>query len=307
MPKHALGWNVEVVTMTQTDTNEAAGRLRAALEAPTSSARLQAALTAGSTPAPAYIDVLVERCAIEPDFYVRDMLTWALIRNDTTAVIERLRPELTSDIAQARAQALHTLSKIGEPTTWPLITLDHLRDEDDAVARTAWRAAARLVPASEAVDLAEVLATQFNRGDRETQLSLSRAFVALGADAVSASGSADAGTATDPDTDAETETAAVSQSITVADVVERAKADRDPAVRIHATATERLMHDPDEGFDAAMSEARRTAAANGASQGDVPRGTAPRDAAPQITGQDHRPHDHDPYDATNAQDTSDES
>lgn len=302
MPKHALGWNVEVVTMTQTDTNEAAGRLRAALEAPASSARLQAALTAGSTPAPAYIDVLVERCAIEPDFYVRDMLTWALIRNDTTAVAERLRPELTSDIAQARAQALHTLSKIGEPTTWPLITLDHLRDEDDAVARTAWRAAARLVPAGEAVDLAEVLVTQFNRGDRETQLSLSRAFialVALGADTASGPVSAGAGAA---DGAAAAPAAATPAAAAIASVVERAKADPDPAVRIHAAATERLMHDPDEGFDAAMSEARRTAAVSGAAQGDVP-----RDAAPQIAGQDHRPHDDDRHDATDEQDTSDES
>ncbi|MGG7464766.1 HEAT repeat domain-containing protein [Plantibacter sp. YIM 135347] len=286
--------------MTQTDTNEAAGRLRAALEAPASSARLQAALTAGSTPAPSYIDVLVERCAIEPDFYVRDMLTWALIRNDTAAVAERLRPELTSEIAQARAQALHTLSKIGEPTTWPLITLDHLRDEDDAVARTAWRAAARLVPAGEAVDLAEVLVTQFNRGDRETQLSLSRAFialVALGADTASGPVSAGAGAGAGAAPAAATAAAAA-----IASVVERAKADPDPAVRIHAAATERLMHDPDEGFDAAMSEARRAAAVSGTPQGDVP-----RDAAPQIAGQDHRPHDDDRHDATDEQDTSDES
>lgn len=55
-------------------------------------------------------------------FYVRDMLTWALIRNDTPTLIEQLLPELGSDVAQARSQALHTLSKIGHPDTWRAIT-----------------------------------------------------------------------------------------------------------------------------------------------------------------------------------------
>lgn len=214
--------------MTDPNTNDAASPLRRALEAPDPSARLQAALTAGTSPDPTQIDALIERCAIEPDFYVRDMLTWALIHHDLDVVIARLLAELDSDIAQARSQALHTLSKIGRSDTWPAITTAHVQDQDDEVARAAWRTAAGLVPAAEAAALAEILATQFNRGGREMQLSLSRAFVELGAAA--------------------------------APTVERMKTDPDADISRHAIATERLMHDPDEGFDAAMHEARQLVA-----------------------------------------------
>ncbi|MGD9607505.1 MAG: HEAT repeat domain-containing protein, partial [Leucobacter sp.] len=57
-----------------------AALLRAALSADDSSDRLQAALTAGTRPDEAYLEPLLDRCAVEPDFYVRDMLTWALTR-----------------------------------------------------------------------------------------------------------------------------------------------------------------------------------------------------------------------------------
>lgn len=214
--------------MTRARTSEPTSRLGSALSAPLSSTRLQAALAAGTTPAVEDVEVLVERCAVEPDFYVRDMLTWALVRNDTATVVERLLPELGSDVAQARAQALHTLSKIGDPDTWPAITSALLLDDDDEVARTAWRTAARLVPAGAEAALAETLSTQLNRGGREVQLSLSRALVALGEGAAA--------------------------------VVERATSDPDPGVSAHAVATGRLMEDPDEGFDAAIFEARRVVA-----------------------------------------------
>ena len=215
--------------MTQMKQNDdPAARLRAALDAPTSSGRLQAALTAGTKPSPDYIDVLVERCAVEPDFYVRDMLTWALIRHDQAAVLDRVLPELHSEAAQARSQALHTLSKIGAPSTWPAITSELLRDSDDEVARTAWRTAAGLVPDGREAALAEELSSQFARGDREVQLSLSRAFAALGEAALP--------------------------------VVGRLQTHADLQVRTHAIATERIMADPEIGFDAAVYEAQRTLA-----------------------------------------------
>lgn len=214
--------------MPQTGLTDSAARLRTALSAPASSARLQAALTAGSTPSPDYIDVLIDQCAIEPDFFVRDMLTWALIRNDAALVTERLLAELRSEVPQARAQALHTLSKIGDPAVWPSITTVLLQDADDAVARAAWRTASGLVPSDAAAELAEVLGTQLGRGDRDTQLSLSRAFVALG-DAA-------------------------------APVVEREQASARPGVGAHAIATERIMADPEAGFDAAIMEAHRVVA-----------------------------------------------
>ncbi|MFI9011582.1 HEAT repeat domain-containing protein [Actinosynnema sp. NPDC053489] len=199
-----------------------------ALRADDSSARLRAALAVGSDPDPALVDVLVERCGVEPDFFVRDMLSWALTRLAPEVSLPRLRAELGSDRARARAQALHTLSKIGDRAAWPWITRDALRDADDEVARTAWRAAVVLVPEGERTALADELVGQLGRGDREVRLSLSRALVDLG------------------------------------DVAEpalaRAATDPDPAVAEHARATELLLRDPESGFDAAVAEARRISA-----------------------------------------------
>lgn len=190
--------------------------------------RLQAALAAGTHPAPELVDALVQRCAVEPDFFVRDMLTWALTRLPVQITLPKLRAELDSDRAQARSQALHTLSKIGDRAAWPAITRSLLRDPDDEVARSAWRAAVVLVPDAEAAALAAELATQLGRGDREVQLSLSRAFVALGEPA-------------EP-------------------VLDAAAVGPNPVVRAHANATQRLLRDPEAGFDLAVDAARRVVA-----------------------------------------------
>lgn len=214
--------------MTEQHPLDPASRLRAALQATASSARLQAALTAGTMPNPCYIDVLVEQSAVEPDFFVRDMLTWALTRHDAEPTVDRLLPELRSPVAQARSQALHTLSKIDDRRAWPAVSPELLRDGDPEVARAAWRAAAGLVPDEERPALARELATQLGRGDRELQRSLSRAIAMLD----------DAGAA----------------------VAAAAAHDADPAVRAHALATARLIDDPDDDFGAAIREAQRIVA-----------------------------------------------
>lgn len=190
------------------------------------SVRLRAALAVGTNPDPQYVDDLVRRCAVEPDFSVREMLTWALTRHPSATTVPRLVDELGSERAQARSQALHTLSKIGDRRAWPAITRALLTDADDEVARSAWRAAVALVPEGDDGELARVLATQLGRGGRETHLSLSRALIALGA-------------AAEP-------------------VVRTAATDSDPRVRRHAIATERLVRHPDEGF--AIEEAKRVVA-----------------------------------------------
>jgi len=200
--------------------------LIAALAADDESVRLEAALAVGSNPEPALLDILVERCAIEPDFYVRDMLTWALIRLPSQITVPRLIAELRSERAQARSQALHTLSKIKSAGTRAAITRSLLRDSDDEVARSAWRAAVILVPNGQEKDLAEELATQLGRGGRDVQLSLSRALVALGEDVV------------EP-------------------VLRKAAMSADPAVRAHASATERILRDPDAASERAVDAAKR--------------------------------------------------
>ncbi|WP_305780083.1 HEAT repeat domain-containing protein [Nocardia nova] len=214
--------------MTSTHRNPQNMRLLDALAADNSSTRLEAALALGTRPAADAVDALVERCAIEPDFFVRDMLTWALTRFPAAVTVPKLRAQLGSDRPQARSQALHTLSKIGDRSAWPAITRSLLQDADDDVARSAWRAAVVLVPDADKDVLAQTLATQFGRGDREVRLSLSRALVALGE--------------------------------VVEPVLRSAMTNPDPVVRAHARATEVLLHDPDAGFDLAIDQARRVRA-----------------------------------------------
>jgi hypothetical protein len=204
------------------------------LEDGRSSVRLRAALSVGSAPDPRFVGALVERCAVETEFFVRDMLTWALARHPVSVTLPVLLREVRSERAQARSQALHTLSKIGDRQAWPAITRALLCDADDEVARSAWRAAVVLVPEGEEPGLAEVLATQLGRGERETQLSLSRALVGLG----------------------EVMLPALRAATTAAD----------PRMRTHVLATERLLRDPDAGFEFAIEEAKRVVALGGSGQ-----------------------------------------
>jgi hypothetical protein len=174
------------------------------------------------------IEALVGRCGVETDFFVRDMLTWALTQQPAEVVVPRLVVELGSQVAQARSQALHTLSKIGDKSVWPAITTELLRDADDEVARSAWRAAVILVPDDEKDELAAELASQLGRGDRQVQLSLSQALVALGE--------------------------VIEPALRSELVSER------PEVWAHAKATERLLRDPEAGFELALDEAKRAVA-----------------------------------------------
>ena len=154
--------------------------LKALLESPDKSVRLQAALAAGTYPEDAYIEVLVTQCAHESDFFVRDTLSWALMRHDIGKVVERLKSELNSDNPQAKSQALHTLSKIGDKQFYTLITNEHHFDPLDKVAVTAWRAASVLVPENERFTLTRVLISQLGRGDSDLQFDLTRFLCALG-------------------------------------------------------------------------------------------------------------------------------
>ena len=114
------------------------------------------------------------------DFFVRDTLSWALMRHNREIVLENLKPELQSPIPQARSQALHTLSKIGDKANYSLITNEHFFDEVDSVASTAWRAASVLVPEDKKSDLVKILVTQLGRGDGDTQFGLTRFLCAIG-------------------------------------------------------------------------------------------------------------------------------
>ena len=215
----------EVVPINTTHGTPQNTRVARALSAEDSSVRLKAALAAGTHPDPGLLETLVERCAVEPDFFVRDMLSWALIRLPPQLTLPRIRRELDSPRAQARSQALHTLSKIGDRRAWTWLTRAMLRDADDRVARTAWRVAAAFVPDDRKADLVGELVTQLGRGDRDVRLSLSRALVDLGE--------------------------------VIEPALEEAATHPDPAVAAHARATALLLADPETGFDAAVEEANR--------------------------------------------------
>lgn len=150
------------------------------LKSPDQSVRLKAALAAGTYPNPDQIKVLIQQCASESDFFVRDTLSWALMRHDQISVLEHLKVELTSENTQARSQALHTLSKIGDKENYSLITRELLLDPDDFVASTAWRSASVLVPDKDKPELVEVLISQLGRGDSDTQFGLTRFLCAIG-------------------------------------------------------------------------------------------------------------------------------
>ncbi|WP_305095073.1 HEAT repeat domain-containing protein [Prescottella sp. R16] len=197
-----------------------------ALGANDPSIRLRAALAVGTDPDPALLDALVGRCAVEPDFYVRDMLTWALTRLPAADTAARLLRELDSELPQARSQALHTLSKIGDRSTAPAVAA-LLHDPHDEVARSAWRAAVALVSDGDEAALATELAAELGRGDHDLQRSLSRALVALGEESVP--------------------------------ILDAAAAAGSPARRAHAEATLRLHSDPDSAFTLSVEAAKRVA------------------------------------------------
>lgn len=156
------------------------GTLQSLLDSPDQSVRLKAALAAGTYPETEFIEILVSQCAIEPDFFVRDTLLWALMRNDILLVVKRLETELRSTNNQAKSQAIHTLSKIGDKKNYPLITDEMLFDADDFLAATAWRAASVLVPDDQKSTLVAKLITQLGRGDSDTQFGLTRFLCAIG-------------------------------------------------------------------------------------------------------------------------------
>jgi len=150
------------------------------LNSPDQSVRLKAALAAGTYPNPDQIKILIQQCASESDFFVRDTLSWALMRHDQKSVVDHLKIELNSENTQARSQALHTLSKIGDKENYALITRELLLDPDDFVASTAWRSASVLVPEKDKPALVEVLISQLGRGDSDTQFGLTRFLCAIG-------------------------------------------------------------------------------------------------------------------------------
>lgn len=202
--------------------------LLAALAADDPSVRLRAAMMAGTNPDERLLGPLIDRCGVEPDFYVRDMLTWALIQLPRAVTVPSLKGELESEFAQARSQALHTMSKIVVPEAWPWIFPGLLQDEDDEVARAAWRVAVGIVPRGSETALLDALLGQLGRGDLEVKRSLARALVDL---------------------------AVICEQ--VEPILTQAARIRSPEAAAHAHAVLRLVRDPGASFPVLLEQARR--------------------------------------------------
>ena len=207
---------------------EYAANIARALDVQDQSVRLKAAMAAGTHPHPDLLETLVRRCGVEPDFFVRETLSWALTRQDPDVTLPRVQRELSSKNLLAQTQAIHTLSKIGDARAWPWITSAHLHHEDDDLARTAWRAAAALVPDDEKPQLATELVKELGRGDAGVRMALSVALLSLD----------DAGVP----------------------AVQAAMKSQDDAVAEHARATELMRTRPELAFDSAVEEAKRIVA-----------------------------------------------
>lgn len=113
----------------------------AALHSDDANLRQQAALRLGALDASAVMPELVPLMAAEPDDFVRETLTWAVVARPEAAT-----PELTKALSRddlPHEPVLHALSKLGNPASIEAI-LPHAATDDTVVASKAWWALARI-------------------------------------------------------------------------------------------------------------------------------------------------------------------
>ena len=155
----------------------------AALVQPDKDVRQQAAVALGQVPHAELADELAELLWSEPDFFVRETLTWVLVRTpqeSAAAAVSALTSSRSPD--STRLQALHLLSKIADPIAVDAASavaglLDH---ENPLVADKARWTLAR-IGGPEAVP---ALVAQLGEADAAARDSLTTALAQLGASAV---------------------------------------------------------------------------------------------------------------------------
>jgi translation elongation factor Ts len=142
--------------------------------------RLRSAVELGRRQAAEAASALVERLGLEREFFIRETLTWAVLRIADDA-IPYLHQALSSTRWLARVQSVHVLSKMGRyEDADRLVPL--VRDEVDAVAARAYWAAAQTHNPS----VVPALVGQLSRGDSEHRNSLTVAVAEFGVAAVPA-------------------------------------------------------------------------------------------------------------------------
>lgn len=149
--------------------------LRAALDSD-ERVRLRGALRLGTLADEDTVPELVALLVGERDPFVLETLTWAVVARGAVAV-----PPLVAALEEhpdARAQVLHTLSKLQDPAA-VVDVLPWVDDEDPRVAAKAWWVIGRTgLP-----ETAPVLVARLGQEDAEQRSALSRALEQMGAPA----------------------------------------------------------------------------------------------------------------------------
>jgi elongation factor Ts len=142
--------------------------------------RLSSAVELGRRQAAEAASALVERLGLEREFFIRETLTWAVLRIADDAM-PYLHQAVSSPRWLVRLQALHVLSKMGRyEDADRLVPL--IGDEVDSVASRAYWAGAQTRNPS----VVPALVGQLSRGDSEHRNSLTVALAEFGEAAVPA-------------------------------------------------------------------------------------------------------------------------
>lgn len=147
---------------------------------PDKNMRGPAALALGGSCVVDALDGLLARVGHEPDFYVREDITWALVRMGDKAVAP-LIGLLEDKSAAVRHHAAHTLGKINDPRAVEAL-MSVLKDSDHMVAT---RAAGSLKVIGDARAI-PALAGILGHAHRETQTAVTEALERFGTQAVPA-------------------------------------------------------------------------------------------------------------------------
>lgn len=150
----------------------------AALVHPDKDVRQRAAVAIGQRSDPTLAPAIAELLWDEPDFFVRETLTWVLTRTPATAV-EAAIDALHDTEVGVRLQALHLLSKLADPDSSAKVA-KHIDDPNPVVADKARWALARIGDPS-AIPL---LVQQLGATDLTTRDSMTNTLSQFGTPAV---------------------------------------------------------------------------------------------------------------------------
>jgi HEAT repeat protein len=141
---------------------------------PDKNVRIEAALEIGKLADSRALPLLLERLGTEPDFFVRENVTWAVVRIGADAVVPLIDLLHGTDVA-ARFNAAHTLSKLADARAVPalLATLD---DPDEKLVQKAVYALGAIGDVSALPALLE----RVGSGSRELRSSVNEALEVFG-------------------------------------------------------------------------------------------------------------------------------